>query len=52
MTLLVSSGQLVAGDIFVLDNAPVHYSADISAPLDLLLSVAGVRSFFLHTLLS
>jgi transposase len=49
LTVLVSAGQLVAGDVLVLDNAPVHYSAAIAAPLNLLLLSAGVRLLFLPT---
>ena len=49
VTTLVSSGNLIAGNVLVLDNAPVHYSADIAPPLDLLLATAGVRMLFLPT---
>jgi len=44
---LVRLGELVAGDVLVLDNAPVHYSADIAPAVDLLVAAAGVRLLFL-----
>lgn len=46
---LIADGHLVAGDVLVLDNASIHYAAEIQLPLDLLLAAAGVRLLFLPT---
>jgi len=46
---LVLEGHLVAGDVLVCDNASIHYSAEIQAPLDILLLFVGVRLLFLPT---
>jgi len=49
ISTLVLDRHLVAGDILLCDNASIHYSAEIQAPLDLLLLFAGVRLIFLPT---
>ena len=49
MCRLVSSRSLVAGDIFIVDNAAIHVARDILPPLRALLDGAGVRMVVLPT---
>jgi len=46
---MVMSEALRAGDIFVADNASIHFAADISEELTMLLDEAGVRLVFTPT---
>jgi len=44
---LLRDGVLAEGDVFILDNASVHYADAIADTLDELLEAKGVRMYFL-----
>lgn len=44
---LLRMGYLVAGDVLVLDNAPIHYSNAIAPAIDALMTAFGCRLLFL-----
>lgn len=46
---LIATGHLVAGDIFICDNASVHLAVEIQDRLDAALDEAGVTLYFLPT---
>jgi len=46
---LLANGSLVAGDIFICDNASIHKAEEISEALSDVLSSNGVRLVFLPT---
>ena len=47
LTWLLTEGALTRGDILVLDNAKVHYAANIRNTVEALLRVTGVQMIFL-----
>jgi transposase len=47
VTDLIRNGVLTEGDVFVVDNASVHYADSIATMLDDILAAVGVRMFFL-----
>lgn len=47
LTWLLEAGALVAGDFLVLDNARVHFAAEIQQDIEDLLYITGVKLMFL-----
>ena len=46
---LISNSDLVSGDILIVDNASIHYGADIRDALDALLGFCNIELIFLPT---